>query len=322
MTRYAILANPVAGGTSIEEKLRMLRRPSKLLGCDVYGLATCSAAEFQDAARDLAGSGAIDVLVVAGGDASLDDAINAVGTSVTLGFLPFGSGNGFAYAAGLSEDPGDAAAQILAGSDHPVDLVRYNDARYGFFAGIGVEPEVIIDRSLRLAKEKPLLTLVDADRQFTSLIDPADSISKPAEGFLAYLCAALSVGLDGYQPIQATLHVDGIPHLHQNVLSMVIGTHPYYGYGLRANRHASLDSGLLHASTTYDAATKLLRIPKGLLCAAQGFLLDGNRICSAQAGREMILRTERPAALQMGGDYHETGTEFHFCVERGAIMRY
>lgn len=320
MTRYAILANPAAGGTSVEEKLSLLQRPARILQAGIYGLDISSVHEFQDAARELANQ--VEILVVAGGDASLDDVLNAVGNTVTLAFLPLGSGNGFAYAAGLPTDPGDAAHQILHGTNHPVDVLVYDEARRGFLAGIGVEPEVVVDRGRRLAREKPLLTVFDGDLPLTRRLT-MPGMGKTTEGFLAYLSAALSVGLNGYRPMDAVLRVDGAAHAHHQILSLVISTHPFYGYGLNVNKDARLDGGLLHASTTYDPTSKFLRVSKSLVCAAQGFLFGGNTWCSTQEGKEMVLTTERPVALQVGGDYRATDTMFHFRVEeKGAVVRY
>jgi len=325
---FAILANPAAGGTSREEKHHLLRRAARILKAEVYGLDTTSVADFQNAARDL--SMHVDVLVVAGGDKSLDDVVNAVTTGnsdVELGFLPMGSGNGFAYAIGLPSDVGDAAQQIRSGSAHRVDVMQYqgpNDSARCFLGGIGLEPAVVIDRGARLRRHKPLLNLVQDDLALTRMLDPVPgTLDKAPEGFVAYLFAALYMGLNGYKPIQAKVTVDGMPYTHDRVLSMVFSTHPFYGYGLNVNRHANLQDERVHVSTTYDPESKIGRVSKGVLCAAQGFFFGGNRLCSTQAGQEMTVQTAEPVPIQLGGDYHATEREFSFRVEPGAVaVRY
>ena len=66
----------------------------------------------------------LDLLVVAGGDGTVNFAVNAMrskGLDIPLGVIPAGTANDFAGALGMSHDPLDAARQIAGGCEGRVD---------------------------------------------------------------------------------------------------------------------------------------------------------------------------------------------------------
>ena len=66
----------------------------------------------------------VDLVVVAGGDGTLNYAVNAMmsnGLSLTLGILPTGTANDFAGALGMSNNILTAARQIAYGTPEPID---------------------------------------------------------------------------------------------------------------------------------------------------------------------------------------------------------
>ena len=72
----------------------------------------------------------IDLMVVAGGDGTVNFALNAMkrkGLDIPLGVIPAGTANDFAGALGMSSDPLEAARQIAFGSVDRVDCGRVND---------------------------------------------------------------------------------------------------------------------------------------------------------------------------------------------------
>lgn len=75
------------------------------------------------------GNEAIDLMVVAGGDGTLNYAVNAMktkGLDIPLGVIPAGTANDFAGVLGMSRDPLEAARQIATGSIERVDCGRVN----------------------------------------------------------------------------------------------------------------------------------------------------------------------------------------------------
>ena len=72
----------------------------------------------------------IDLMVVAGGDGTVNFAVNAMkrkGLDIPIGVVPAGTANDFAGALGMSNELLEAARQIAAGSIDRVDVGRVND---------------------------------------------------------------------------------------------------------------------------------------------------------------------------------------------------
>lgn len=87
------------------------------------------------------GNEGIDLMVVAGGDGTVNFAVNAMkrkGLDIPLGVIPAGTANDFAGALGMSADPLEAARQIASGSEERVDCGRVNDLYFVNVFSFGV----------------------------------------------------------------------------------------------------------------------------------------------------------------------------------------
>lgn len=72
----------------------------------------------------------LDLMVVAGGDGTVNFAVNAMkrrGLDIPIGVIPAGTANDFAGALGMSHDVAEAARQIARGRVERVDVGRVND---------------------------------------------------------------------------------------------------------------------------------------------------------------------------------------------------
>ena len=90
----------------------------------------------------------IDVVVVLGGDGTLNEAANGLaGTQTALAAVPGGSTNVFARTLGLPDDPVEATGALLdameAGSVRRVGLGSVNDRYFLFHAGVGFDAAVV-----------------------------------------------------------------------------------------------------------------------------------------------------------------------------------
>ena len=101
----------------------------------------------------------IDVVVVLGGDGTLNEAANGLATTETaLAAVPGGSTNVFARTLGLPDDPVEATGALLhameAGSIRRIGLGSVNDRYFLFHAGMGFDAKVVerVERGSGLLK--------------------------------------------------------------------------------------------------------------------------------------------------------------------------
>lgn len=83
-------------------------------------------------------------VVAAGGDGTVMAVAQAMlGREVPLAVLPLGTFNFFARGLGLSEDPSDAARQILDGTPHDILVGQVNDQVFLNNASLGIYPSIL-----------------------------------------------------------------------------------------------------------------------------------------------------------------------------------
>ena len=81
-----------------------------------------------------------DLIVCAGGDGTLNEAISGVlraGSSCPIGYIPCGSTNDFAATLKLSTDIMTAAAEIMEGEAVEYDVGSWNDRYFSYIASFG-----------------------------------------------------------------------------------------------------------------------------------------------------------------------------------------
>lgn len=278
--RYAILSNPVSGSLSTTKRREALARAAKILEAEVYGLDIRTAEEFALCAREI--SAHTDVLIVAGGDGSVSEVINAVDTAKTpIAYLPLGSGNALAYGLGYPMGIARTAKRIRGGKIHEYDLIYCDGRRRAIIASIGIEGSVL---KLR-----------------------ARYLENGLRGFPAYGWAFLRACFLRQRPVPLTLELDGKRLRMENTLSLIIARHPYFGYGMKLVPDARLDDGSLH----------LACIAGGFASAAFTVLTSftlGNRAGRFFRGRKALVRLEKPLALQIDGTLAWEADRFSFEV--------
>ena len=87
------------------------------------------------------GNETIALMVVAGGDGTVNYAVNAMkrkGLDIPIGVIPAGTANDFAGAVGMSREPLEAARQIASGSVERVDCGRVNDLYFVNIFSFGI----------------------------------------------------------------------------------------------------------------------------------------------------------------------------------------
>lgn len=286
-TRFSIIVNPHSGNLSLERKRMIIERCAHILGPQtrVEGWSTRSSSELCRLASDLAKDS--DVLVVAGGDGTLSDVINAVSDQVVLGFIPLGSGNAWRNTLGLPKSPEKAASIIKHGTDHLIDLVEFNRSRKALLASIGIEGYALRERERYL--------------------------KMGIRGFNAYMTAAVKSALTRKKVGHTTIHVDGKKFEVANALSVIVTKTPYYGYGFKVVPEAQIDDGQLHVLAIYGEPFAVL--PNILVTS----MLGGNRFGQYFACKSLSVETEDLVPLQADGNIICVDVRFEFRVIPKAI---
>ncbi|MCW0180272.1 MAG: diacylglycerol kinase family lipid kinase [Zavarzinia sp.] len=150
----AIIYNPVAGrrrGRRFHAALAALRGA----GIEVALHETEAPGHATTLARRLADRvGAVDTIVAAGGDGTINEVVNGLaGTAMPLGIIPLGTANVLALELGLPRGPGAVAAVLAAGRTRPIGLGLARSAsgerHFVVMAGVGYDAHVVAGVSTR-----------------------------------------------------------------------------------------------------------------------------------------------------------------------------
>ena len=143
--RLLLLVNGSA--SSVTARTRVMIQTALARHHDVEIALTSRRGHASRLARGAAATGT-DVVVVLGGDGTLNEAANGlVGTDCALAALPGGSTNVFARTIGTPDDPLDAATTVVdalaAGSVSPVGLGEVGGRCFLFHCGMGFDAAVV-----------------------------------------------------------------------------------------------------------------------------------------------------------------------------------
>ena len=230
-----------------------------------------------DAARHaraaVAGNSGVERLVVAGGDGTMNDAVNGLdGATLPVAFLPLGTANVLAQELALPRHPDALARWILHGRAEPVHLGRANGRLFLLMAGVGIDAEVCerIDRGMK---------------------------SRFRQG--AYVATTIERWLR-YRPRRYRLTVDGVAY---DAASAVVSNAVHYGGPFVFAPEADFREPLLHVclfrrSGRMAATRYMIAMVLGLLPRMRDFAIV--------TGRHVVIEAEpgAPAGdpVQVDGD--------------------
>lgn len=154
-----IIANPVAGGraTRMAERVMAALRER---GAAVRLRRTRDAGHARAIAAEAAAQG-VDRLVVAGGDGTINEAINGLaGARTPLAIVPGGTANVLAHELGWPDDPEAIADLVVHGEARRIDLGTIGDRRFVLMASVGLDAEVVARIDPRLKRRLGRLAYV------------------------------------------------------------------------------------------------------------------------------------------------------------------
>lgn len=258
--------------------------------------------KYRGHAQELAASTATELIIVLGGDGSINEVVNGVMSQQAwprgaredgeqrqpplIAVIPGGGANVFARALGLPPDAAHAIRKvreiIAAGRYRTIGLGLAGDRYFTFSAGLGMDAEVVNEvERLRAAGRK----------ESTSL-------------FLRTMVRHLYRGTDR-KTSALTLERDGQPAVSDLFLTIITNRSPWTYYRGRAVLpvpHPDFNSGLdllalrrVSMGTIYNVVLQMLLI--------RSRPPRGRHLFTVHGTESFTVRSSRPIAFQVDGDY-------------------
>lgn len=143
--RFIYLVNPISGTSKKEVFIKLLKNISDQRQLSYEIVPTNSTGNYDFLIDKIRDEFITDVVII-GGDGTVNQVINALRhLPVRFGIIPFGSGNGLAYSAGIPKKPKEAFELILTGTAMPVDAFMVNDQFSCMLTGLGFDAQVAHD---------------------------------------------------------------------------------------------------------------------------------------------------------------------------------
>jgi diacylglycerol kinase family enzyme len=246
--------------------------------------------QYRDHARELAAATTADLVIVHGGDGSINEVVNGVmtltGGRPLIGVIPGGGANVLARALGVPLDAAAAIRQIReaveAGRHRTIGLGLADDRYFTFCAGLGWDAEVVreVDRLRAQGRRESVpLFLRTMVHQYYAATDRRQP--------------ALTVERDGEPPVGAlfmTIVTNRSPWTYLGNRPLLPVPNPDFNSGLDL-----LALQRLRLTTVLNAVGQMLyvrsRPPRG------------RDLVSVLGSESLTLRSARPIALQADGEY-------------------
>lgn len=273
MKRARIIYNPTAGREAFQKELPKVLERLEKAGYETSAHATTGDGDATRAA-EIAVSREYDMVIVAGGDGTINEVVQGIGESAyrpKLGIIPAGTTNDFARALSIPRDTKKAVDIILQDHAKALDIGKVNDQYFINIAGGGDLTELTYDVPIKL---------------------------KSAIGQLAYYIKGIEM-LPFLRPVHATIEYDDHVFEGDIMLFLVANTNSVGGFEKLAP-DALIDDGyfdLLILKKTNLA--EFLRIATSGL---RGAHIDDENILYTQAKKIKVTPRER-MQLNIDGEY-------------------
>ncbi len=268
MPNYYFLVNPAAGrghgillGKKLEKRLPELNLDFKL----EYTTAPWDAAEMAKKA-----SADFEVIVVAGGDGTLNEAVNGLeGKQCKMALIPEGTGNDFARAMNIPVDTEDALQLLLRNKTRTIDVGKINDRLFHNGAGIGFDAWAV-ENAMKVTRLR---------------------------GSAVYLYSVLRT-LISYKPVQVSLHLNG-ETLNDDFFMITIANGIALGGGFILTPDAEMDDSLFDLCIVEN--TSRLSVVRNLLKVFSGKHKDDPRVQMKRTDK-LTITSESGFAVHADGE--------------------
>ena len=143
--KIIFLANPISGGAKKDAALKQIDATFSKQNIPFEILPTVASGDYDFLKSKIREEHFTDVIII-GGDGSVNQVVQALRKEkVRFGVIPFGSGNGFAFAAGIPKNVQKAIDIILEGKSSVVDAFNVNEEFSCMLSGIGFDAKVAHD---------------------------------------------------------------------------------------------------------------------------------------------------------------------------------
>lgn len=218
-----LIINPVAGQSRPQEALAAIGGALAPLVAET--LVTQGRGDAEAAARRAAHDREFDAVLVAGGDGTINEAINGLlagsapgAPPLPLGLISLGTQNVLAHELSLPRDDLDALARVIrAGHTRAIDVGRVGERYFSLMAGFGFDAAVVRDVAL------PVKELI---------------------GSAAYALATMSA-LAAYRSTSVQLSLDGETITSEAYLIVVANASSYALRHVKLAPFAAIDDGWL-----------------------------------------------------------------------------
>lgn len=269
---FDIVYNPVAGKGRSAAAFQIVTRVLSERGILYRVHTTTRFGEAKDLTAEAIAAGATDVIAM-GGDGTINEVLNGFTdfTRCNLGIIPCGTGNDFAAAVGISEDPEEALRHILEGTPVYTDYFETPFCRGINLIGAGIDVEV-----LRRYNRK----------------------TKHTKG--AYFSSLLSAILH-HKPYRFTTEVNGEKQTHDCFI-VAVGNGRQIGGGLTMCPKADPADGLLDVVIVENI--KKIAIPGALMKLLKGKILEFKKTKFVRA-ESISVSADTPITVQVDGEIYE-----------------
>ncbi len=155
--RFLVIYNPIAGARRASRLRAVVEALTGRFGAEVTVRPTAGRGDAEAMARAVT-PGGFDAVVVAGGDGTINEAINGLSApgpreaGVPLGLVPLGTANVLANELGLPADAGRTAEALARGGVRSVCLGVANGRCFSMMAGAGLDAHVVEKVDSRLKR--------------------------------------------------------------------------------------------------------------------------------------------------------------------------